>query len=493
MGPFEVLGVARNADETTIKRAYAKALKANRPEDDPVAFQAVNEAYQAALQLARQRQARMHATNADDEVAVMEREPSPPIQPVATHAPPETPEPAERPAPVAVPVATEVDAGPAFDYASFVHQLHELCDKDSPRKLELWLNSVAALYHIDRKAAVGDALLRQWLQAATTKPLPVGHARVLSGFFDRDFHRVLAIAEHSRAQEEVEDAIARERMHTMGENDSGRKVLRQLKRRPFKRWRAMLAMIDAGFAVRAVRLARHLAQRNGGALPASINPEQVQFMEMLANPYYEGRWRWLSLLLRSGVIAGCMGGAILGLLAGFFHLLGEDMPGGASLVVGIMLAVVLAVLWIREGLGWLRLHEDDKSTRAGPVSRWLPVALSVVAIVIALIPVLPAFVGYLMVGLATAAVIRSRFTFGEIAAMSVAFGMMLAPRLAQDVAGERLLLMLPALALVVRRCSEIAIARHRGVTLALGGDNRITAGIAAAIFLAAVLMLPDNA
>lgn len=489
MGPFEVLGVARTADEATIKRAYAKALKTNRPEDDPIAFQAINEAYQAALQFARQRQARMQADSDGDEVAVLEREPPPRVQPVVAPLPPA---PSGHPAPVATVVNATVDAEPAFDYTAFVQRVHELCDKDSPRKLEQWLNSIPALYHIDRKAAVGDALFRLWLQEATTRPLPGGHAHVLSIFFDRDFRRVIAIVEQSSARDEVEDAIARERMHSMGENDSGVKVLRQLKRRPFRRWRALLATINPGFAVRAARLARHLAQRNGGPLPASINPEQVEFMELLANPHYEGRWRWLSLLLRSSAIAGGMGAAIGVLLGGFFRLVDADFSGGVAWTIGIVVTLVMAVLWIREGLGWLRRHEDDKGSRAGPISQWLPVGLAVMALVFAVVPMLPVVVGYLMAGLATAAVIRTRITLGEIVAMTVAFGMLLGPRLAMDLPGERLFLMLPALAVVVRRCSEMVIARRRGVPLAAGGDNRFTVGIAAALFVAAFLLLPPG-
>lgn len=45
--PGDVLGIARDATMADIKRAYARALKANRPDDDPVAFGRVQAAYEA--------------------------------------------------------------------------------------------------------------------------------------------------------------------------------------------------------------------------------------------------------------------------------------------------------------------------------------------------------------------------------------------------------------------------------------------------------------
>ncbi len=44
------------ADERSIKRAYARLLRSNRPDDDPAAFQRLHEAYQAALQWQRNQQ-----------------------------------------------------------------------------------------------------------------------------------------------------------------------------------------------------------------------------------------------------------------------------------------------------------------------------------------------------------------------------------------------------------------------------------------------------
>ena len=46
---FHLLGLAPDADERAIKRAYAARLKSSRPDEDPEGFQRLNQAYQAAL------------------------------------------------------------------------------------------------------------------------------------------------------------------------------------------------------------------------------------------------------------------------------------------------------------------------------------------------------------------------------------------------------------------------------------------------------------
>ena len=49
---WHILNIARTGDEREIKRAYARQLKLNRPEDDPAAFQRLRDAYEEALRMA---------------------------------------------------------------------------------------------------------------------------------------------------------------------------------------------------------------------------------------------------------------------------------------------------------------------------------------------------------------------------------------------------------------------------------------------------------
>lgn len=54
--PWDTLGIAATGDVLAIKKAYAARLKLNRPEDDPAAYQALREAYDIALTMARSQQ-----------------------------------------------------------------------------------------------------------------------------------------------------------------------------------------------------------------------------------------------------------------------------------------------------------------------------------------------------------------------------------------------------------------------------------------------------
>lgn len=55
MSHWQLLGLTADADERSIKRAYAQRLKTCRPDDDPEAFQRLREAYETSLAEARWR------------------------------------------------------------------------------------------------------------------------------------------------------------------------------------------------------------------------------------------------------------------------------------------------------------------------------------------------------------------------------------------------------------------------------------------------------
>jgi hypothetical protein len=60
-GIWDILGIAPTPDETTIRRAYAAALKRTRPDEDPDGFRKLRGAYEAALRHASWQDARQQA------------------------------------------------------------------------------------------------------------------------------------------------------------------------------------------------------------------------------------------------------------------------------------------------------------------------------------------------------------------------------------------------------------------------------------------------
>ena len=77
MNAWHILGLAPGADERSVKRAYAALLKRTRPEDDAVAYQALREAYEQALVMARRGG---DALMADQPSPAPGREPAPELQ-----------------------------------------------------------------------------------------------------------------------------------------------------------------------------------------------------------------------------------------------------------------------------------------------------------------------------------------------------------------------------------------------------------------------------
>ncbi|MFM0417799.1 J domain-containing protein [Paraburkholderia aromaticivorans] len=60
--PWDVLGIESNADERAVRRAYARLLKQQRPDEDAEAFQRLRYAYESALQMASGTAAQESAT-----------------------------------------------------------------------------------------------------------------------------------------------------------------------------------------------------------------------------------------------------------------------------------------------------------------------------------------------------------------------------------------------------------------------------------------------
>jgi hypothetical protein len=99
--PWDVLGIAANADERTVRRAYARLLKQQRPDEDAEAFQRLRYAYESALQMA--------SNSATQTIAVASvYESMPASVPTAVTEPEPVPVPVSLPNSVPVPELTSV-------------------------------------------------------------------------------------------------------------------------------------------------------------------------------------------------------------------------------------------------------------------------------------------------------------------------------------------------------------------------------------------------
>ena len=187
-GPFPALGLAPDADERTIKRAYAAKLKTVRPDEDPEGFQRLNEAYRAALQWAQSRPAPPSLADADGagettvEVAVeasaeprsqapphageAQPPPSPPPAPLRVRQVPE----AEPPTPAEAPASPSTQAGPTdagpmppasapFDAARFHYAFALAAANASPRGFRQWLDAQPELLSLQLKPQLARSLL----------------------------------------------------------------------------------------------------------------------------------------------------------------------------------------------------------------------------------------------------------------------------------------------------------------------------------------------
>jgi len=132
---LEVLALDEDADERTIKRAYAQRLRVTRPDDDPAAFQQLHEAYQAALAWVQQRPVPLEAASA-----------------ASAHVA-SGPEPALEPAPAAAPAPADrafADAPPpppqTVDVAASAHGILARALQLEPGPLRDWLAQQLRVY-----------------------------------------------------------------------------------------------------------------------------------------------------------------------------------------------------------------------------------------------------------------------------------------------------------------------------------------------------------
>ncbi|WP_369935564.1 J domain-containing protein [Xanthomonas tesorieronis] len=190
LAALERLGVAQDADESTIKRAYARLLKLHRPDTDPAGFQALHEAYQQALAWRRRSggsEEPRDAVAVIQEPAALEQAPLPrdamgevPLPPAPSPpAPPRAQAPREMPLPTAPPRRE----APCDPHAVALEVVAHAVD-GTAAALQHWLEQHPVMWSLGDKVRVGQAVFG----LLEREPQPIENTRfdVLQRFFEWD-------------------------------------------------------------------------------------------------------------------------------------------------------------------------------------------------------------------------------------------------------------------------------------------------------------------
>ncbi|MBD9369219.1 hypothetical protein [Xanthomonas sp. XNM01] len=385
MNVFALLGVDAGADERAIKRAYARKLKQTRPDEDPVAFQRLHEAYQAALQYARHRivdededdtdwhDAAQAGPTADTDATLTLRwspgdgaaSPMPLVADTLEAilaAPADTGDDTAPPRPsTAEPGAVAAEAQPAppslhdalhrhaFDPRALFEELLVRIGQNQTEQLADWLARHPALYDLDHKRQAGD-VVRHGVESRDVA-LSARQAALLAQFFGIDDQ---AWATRATVRWQVRQE------YTADHGEASPMAVRQLKR-PFRWQRALLYASVPTLGPRIAALGHRLIDEYGG-LPPGIDGEQHAFFVRMADPRHLGRWRWAGMALRGLAVA--MFVLVSGLV---FSERKAEVFAIAAAYFGGFFALEAGVLLTRLMMRWQRMPTATNVQLCAPV------------------------------------------------------------------------------------------------------------------------------
>lgn len=282
MTVFSRLGLDGSATEADVKRAYARLLKVNRPDGDPVAFQRLQEAYNQCLLRVRHRQYNVDG-GGHAEIGVDNEIELPPATAVeqteSTEEAPAALSPADQP--------PFVEQSPAleFNLSDFIEQFTPRLLADDPRALDRWLHSQEAFYSLSLKQS-----LRPWIAqflAGMERPANPPSMQVALEFFALDqLSRGPLANEVFRAMQRSEAADVFERNWRNRRSwhlPWGERVLMRELEGPLSRWRRLLLMLLPQFPGRLKSLAELFLQLDPVQAHARLDAEAMRFWRQSAD------------------------------------------------------------------------------------------------------------------------------------------------------------------------------------------------------------------
>lgn len=349
---MELLGLDAGADQRAIKRAYARQLRGARPEDDPVAFQRLHEAYQAAL-----------------------------AQLVGDAVPPAAD----------IPVHASMDR---VDHDAVAAQLLAVAGQGDAALLQQALQQQPELWSLNGKQRIGHAVLQRLV---THEPaLPSTTFDTLSECFGwddpvrgMDMHWLDAVArrceQHWLLSPAGTQALA---VRYLGISETllvpGSDVLPSLREhRPA--WRNLLSTLQPSRAQQAISLLAALGYWRDLRLPPGLDAGQVAFWSRFGREGDSIHWQ-------AGGLRAVLVALVLGLLCTWAVVSSWPLPasadglldGGQRAVLIIAVAVLLAPgLWLtstvtRAIIRWQSLPEHAATVLPGLRILTIPLAVAAV-------------------------------------------------------------------------------------------------------------------
>ena len=358
MSPFKVLGLTRRASLVEVKRAYARLLKRHRPDEDPVAFQRIHEAFEACVARCRERDARereqaLAAVPAEgpDGAAAAEEDDHPYAFPAEAHDEDE-----DAPGAYAPETADETRAAPsprqADELEHLVRETLAHLESDEPQALYAWLAGEERLYPLSRKRAVSERVLAH---ASVLEDLDWRRWDAVFRFFEVDSvadprlrndyfaHRLwLQVRADERFQHQLE--VLRAGRH---DTFADRLLMRELLDPP-EPGRTLLLLAVPGLANRLRARYDELAAADLPRTEAVVSPRMHSLWLPLTDP---GRLDW-----RRFATAYLQAAVVCGGVIGLFSLSANNDLARYLRITGVTLAI-LAVPWTAWTLlrwGWRR-------------------------------------------------------------------------------------------------------------------------------------------